>query len=48
MIKRKAFPIIEFADNPIALINPENVAKHFPKLDSDKLIITFFEEVIKN
>ncbi|NLZ84190.1 MAG: hypothetical protein GX919_00530 [Acholeplasmataceae bacterium] len=48
MIKKNEFPILEFDDNPTALINPENVDRNYPKLDCDKLIITFFGETIKN
>ena len=44
MLSKHEFPILEFDDNPVATLNPEN----FPEkpFDTDKLIITFFPEVM--
>ena len=44
MLTKHEFPILEFDDSPVATLNPEN----FPEkpFDTDKLIITFFPEVM--
>lgn len=45
MIRRNLYPVLEFDDNPDALINPAD--KHAAeKLPGDKLIISFFGEAI--
>lgn len=44
MIKKNEFPILEFDDNPLAKINPDMFAP--TKFDTDKLVITFFSEVV--
>ena len=45
MLCRNEYPILEFDDNPVAKLNPTNFAGS--KLDTDKLVITFFPEVIR-
>ena len=45
MLCRNDYPVLEFDDNPVAKLNPTNFAG--PKLDTDKLVITFFPEVIR-
>lgn len=45
MIKNNEYPILEFDDNKIAKINPSNIINKTFK--TDKLIITFFNEVIE-
>ena len=45
MFCRNEYPILEFDDNPVAKLNPTNFAGS--KLDTDKLVITFFPEVIR-
>jgi uridine phosphorylase len=47
MIKRNEFPILEFDDNKNALINPSNVTKNESSLNCNKLIITFFGEILQ-
>lgn len=44
MLTKNEFPVLEFDDNPEAKINPI----HFvgSKFKTDKLIITFFPEVL--
>ena len=44
MLSKHEFPILEFDDNPIATLNPENLPEK--PFDTDKLIITFFPEVM--
>ena len=45
MLCRNEYPILEFDDNPVAKLNPTNFAGS--KLDTDKLVISFFPEVIR-
>lgn len=45
MLCRNEYPILEFDDNPVAKLNPTNFTGS--KLDTDKLVITFFPEVIQ-
>ena len=44
-MERKEYPILEYDRNPSAKLNPDHLAD--PKFDTDKLIITFFPEVIR-
>ena len=44
-MEKKAFPILEYDDAPLAKLNPSHFAE--PKFDTDKLVITFFPEVIE-
>ena len=44
MIHKAEYPILEFDDNPVAKLNPANFADS--KFDTDKMIITFFPEVV--
>jgi len=44
MITKNAFPILEFDTEKVAKLNPTNIISD--KLPSNKLIITFFPEVI--
>ena len=44
-MEKKDFPILEFDPNPTAKLNPSHFAE--PKFDTDKLVITFFPEVIQ-
>lgn len=46
MIERKEFPILEFDDNPEALISPQKQKEKRTKEYPNKLIITFFKDVI--
>lgn len=45
MLHENNWPVMEFDDNPVAKLNPT----HFPGdgFDTDKLVITFFPEVIE-
>ncbi len=45
MIRTEKYPILEFDDNKVAKINPETLDEQ--KFKANKLIITFFPEVIK-
>lgn len=45
MLDRHEYPILEFDDNPIAKLNPSVYPG--PRFDAEKLIITFFPEVIQ-
>ena len=45
MIKSNEYPVLEFDDQPVAKLNPSNFAE--PKFDTDKIIITFFPEVVQ-
>ena len=44
-MERKDYPILEYDENPSAKLNPEVFADH--KFDTDKLVITFFPEIIR-
>lgn len=44
MLQRNTWPILEFDDNPTAKLNPTHFAGD--GFDTDKLVITFFPEVI--
>ena len=44
-IIRSSFPILEYDDNPAAKLNPTHFSD--PPFDTDKLVITFFPEVIQ-
>lgn len=46
MLKKQQYPILEFDNNPVAIINPSTFTKNRQKFDCDKLIITFFGEVL--
>ena len=45
MFYKTEYPVLEFDDNPEAKLNPSNFAD--PKFDTDKIVITFFPEVIR-
>ena len=45
MLHQAEYPALEFDDNPVAKLNPSNFAD--PKFDTDKLVITFFPEVVR-
>ena len=45
MIHKAEYPILEFDDNPVEKLNPANFADS--KFDTDKMIITFFPEVVQ-
>lgn len=45
MLHTNEFPVLEFDDNPVAQINPLELAD--TQLSTDKLVITFFPEVIE-
>ena len=45
MLYRNENPVLEFDDNPVAKLNPSNFAGE--TFDTDKIIITFFPEVIQ-
>ncbi len=44
MLYQNAYPILEYDDNPAAILDPSRFAD--PKLDADRMVITFFPEVI--
>ena len=44
-MQKAAYPVLEFDENPVAKLNPSHFAN--PKFDTDKLVITFFPEVIE-
>ena len=44
ILNRHAIPILEFDDNPVAKLNPSAFVEG--PLSSDKMVITFFPEVI--
>lgn len=46
MFNTHAFPILEFDTNRHALIEPADLAMHMKPLPDDRLVITFFPEVI--
>ncbi len=46
MLQNKEYPIMEFDDEIDALINPTHLRKKYGALPTDKLVITFFREVI--
>ena len=45
MLYRNNYPVLEFDDAPDAKLNPSHFAG--TKFDTDKLVITFFPEVIE-
>ncbi|MBP0969968.1 MAG: nucleoside phosphorylase [Oscillospiraceae bacterium] len=45
MLHRDKWPVIEYDDNPVAKLNPAHYAGD--GFDTDKLVITFFPEVIE-
>ena len=45
MLHQAQYPVLEFDDNPEAKLNPSHFAD--PKFDTDKMVITFFPEVIR-
>ncbi len=45
MIHQTKYPVLEFDDNPVAKLNPSDFAD--PKFDTDKIVITFFPEVVR-
>ena len=45
MLFKTEYPVLEFDDQPVAKLNPSNFAE--PKFDTDKIIITFFPEVVQ-
>ncbi len=46
MIRKNEFPILEFDDDKSALITPQMFGEVHGKLETDKLIISFFKEAI--
>lgn len=46
MLTAHNYPIIEFDNNPVAKLNPENFACG-QRFSADKLVITFFPEVVE-
>ncbi len=44
MFHENDFPVLEFDDNPVAKLNPSNLAGE--KLNTNKMVITFFPEVV--
>jgi len=44
MLYKHEFPVLEFDDAPTAKLNPENFAHR--KFDTDKMVVTFFPEVV--
>ena len=45
MLDQKEFPVLEYDDNPVAKLNPDAIAGD--GFDTDKMVITFFPEVIE-
>ena len=45
MIEKRDYPVLEYDDNPSAKLNPSLISD--PKFDTDKLIITFFPEIVR-
>ncbi len=45
MLYKAEYPVLEFDDLPVAKLNPSNFAGE--KFDTDKIIITFFPEVVQ-
>jgi len=45
MLHTNEFPIMEFDDNPVAKLNPSAFAQE--KFNTDKMVITFFPEVME-
>ena len=45
MLFRNEYPVVEYDDNPIAKLDPENFKDK--RFDTDKLVITFFPEVMQ-
>jgi len=43
--RKNAFPVLEFDEDPSAKLNPSNFAQF--QFDTDKMVITFFPEVIQ-
>lgn len=46
MLGRNDFPVLEFDDNPMAKLNPVHFVEE--KFKTDKMVITFFPEVVKS
>lgn len=47
MLTNELFPVLEFDDNPVAKLDPAKLATYFTdSLGADKLVITFFPEVV--
>ena len=44
-MQKKDFPVLEYDDNPSAKLNPSHFSK--PGFDTDKLVITFFPEIVR-
>ncbi len=45
MLYQAQYPVLEFDDAPEAKLNPSHFAE--PKFDTDRLVITFFPEVVR-
>ena len=45
MFRKAEYPVLEFDDSPDAKLNPSHFAD--PKFDTDKMVITFFPEVVR-
>ena len=46
MLGRNDFPVLEFDDNPTAKLNPVHFVEE--KFKTDKMVITFFPEVVNS
>ena len=44
MFYKKEWPVLEYDDNPVAKLNPQHFSGE--GFDTDKMVITFFPEVI--
>lgn len=47
MIRSEAYPILEFDPDPEAKLTPEIIVRGWERLSGDKLVITFFPEVVE-
>ena len=48
MLTEQLYPILEYDDDPVGKLDPANLVKYFTdELNADKLVITFFPEVMK-
>ena len=45
MLEKNDYPVLEYDDNPTAKLNPAAFAD--PKFDTDRMVITFFPEVVR-
>ncbi len=47
MLKQEIYPVFEFDSDPAGLLSPFNLQKKYGVLPTDKVVITFFKDVIK-